>query len=106
MGIILGIGGIIVAVVLFNIHQNRKRRADLLAKKGDQSIEDRIMNKKIWQGMSEMQLIDSWGIPVEKGQKLYKTKASEVFKYNQTGKNRFASRVRVENGIVVGWEQK
>ena len=64
------------------------------------------MNQLVWQGMSEDQLIDSWGAPVAGDQKIYKTKVSETFKYNQTSRNRFGSRVWVENGIVVGWEQK
>lgn len=64
------------------------------------------MKRLIWQGMTEEQLIDSWGKPVAKDHRIYKTKISETFKYNQIGKNRFGSRVRLERGIVVGWEQK
>jgi len=64
------------------------------------------MRRVIWQGMTQEQLIDSWGRPVARDQKIYKTKTAETFKYNQTGKNRFGSRVQVENGLVVGWSQK
>ncbi len=64
------------------------------------------MNKTIWEGMSQAQLIDSWGLPAAKDQKVYKTKIAETFKYNQTGKRSFANRVTVENGIVVGWNSK
>ena len=39
---------------------------------GDESIVENIMNKMIWQGMTESQLIDSWGRPVARDQKIYK----------------------------------
>jgi hypothetical protein len=69
-------------------------------------IVDNIMKKIIWQGMSDEQLLDSWGAPAAKDQKIYRTKITETYKYNRTRRNRFGSRVKVENGIVVGWEQK
>ena len=88
------------------IYANKKRREYLLAKYHDQVVVNKIMQRLVWQGMTEEQLIDSWGRPAAKGQKIYKTKVTETFKYNQTGKNRFRSRVNVENGIVVGWEER
>lgn len=72
----------------------------------DPIVVERIMNKEIWQGMTDEQLVDSWGRPEAKDSKLYKTKTSEIFKYGKIGKNRFVERVTVENGIVVGWHQK
>lgn len=85
---------------------DQKRRERLMDKYNDAEIVERIMKKVIWQGMSQEQLVDSWGRPAAIDQKLYKTKTTDIFKYNQTGKNRFSSRVRVENGTVVGWEKK
>jgi len=84
----------------------KRRRQELLEKYGDESVVERIMNRIIWQGMSQEQLIDSWGRPVAKDQKVYKTKIAETFKYNQTGKNQFKDRVLLENGFVVGWKQR
>ena len=100
-----------IAVLLFVVWGarsaiNRNRRQHLLAKYGDLAVVERIMARKVWQGMSVEQLIDSWGRPVDVGRKVYKTKSVETYKYNQTGRNRFASRVTVEGGQVVGWEQK
>jgi hypothetical protein len=103
---IVAIGLVIVAVIAFKNYLTKKRRETLLAKYHDGIVVERIMNGTIWQGMSQEQLIDSWGSPVAKDQKIYKTKTAETFKYNQTGKNRFGSRVHVENGIVVGWDKK
>ncbi len=94
------------AIAAIGAYTKKKRRERLLVKYGDTSVVDKIMRRIIWQGMSEERLVDSWGRPVEKAQHVYKTKTAETFKYNQTGKNRFGSRVRVENGIVVGWEKK
>ena len=79
-----------------------ERRAALIKKYGDQFAVDNIMTQKIWQGMSDEQLLDSWGAPAAKDQKIYKTKITETYKYNRMGRNRFGSRVKVENGIVVG----
>jgi hypothetical protein len=38
--------------------------------------------------------------------KVLKTKTTQVYKYNRYGKNRFHDRVKIDDGIVVGWEQK
>lgn len=77
-----------------------------MEKYGDERVVENIMSKMIWQGMTEDQLIDSWGRPAAKDQKVFKTKITETYKYNRIGHNRFRSRVKVENGVVIGWEQK
>lgn len=106
MSVILGIAAIVIAIVLIRNFKTKKRRNFLLNKYKDDSIVDRIMKELIWQGMSEEQLIDSWGKPIAKDHKVYKTKTSGTYKYNQIGKNRFGSRVQLENGVVVGWYRK
>ncbi|MEJ0096542.1 MAG: hypothetical protein WDN46_24965 [Methylocella sp.] len=105
MEIVGAIIAVVVGIVVWNKYRTSKRRRYLFDKYQDESIVDKIMGKMIWQGMSEDQLIDSWGIPVAKDNRVYKTKTAETFKYDQIGKNRFGSRVRVENGIVVGWDK-
>ena len=96
----------IFSFVIVKIHLSKRRRAYLLQKYTDEKIVDAIMKKLIWQGMSEEQLLDAWGAPSAKDNKQYKTKISTTYKYNKTGKNRFRSRVIVENGTVVGWSQR
>lgn len=96
---------VIVLIFVAVKYANNKRREELTAKYGDANLVEIIMQKKIFQGMSTEQLIDSWGHPVAKDHKVLKTKFCETFKYNQNGRNRFASRVMLENGIVVGWKQ-
>jgi hypothetical protein len=113
-----GEGGFVVAgivvllLVVFGLREAAKRRARkrrfdrLMAKYGDHSVVERIMAAKMWQGMTEEMLVDSWGYPVDRDQEVYKTRTTEVWKYKRTGKNRYRSRVIVENSIVVGFKQK
>lgn len=83
-----------------------RRYAALLSKYGDAEIVDRIMQRVIWETQTAEQLRDALGEPVTTDQKLTKTKRTERWMYNQTGANRFGLRVTLENGVVVGWEQK
>lgn len=84
----------------------KQRRETLMAKYGDAEVVENIMQKKIWQGMSHEQLVESWGSPADTAQKVQRNRIIHTCKYGQTGKNRFNSRVTVENGVVTGWEQK
>jgi hypothetical protein len=94
------------AVIFIAILVEKQKRKRLMVKYGDKDLVDALMAKKIWQGMSEEQLFDSWGKPVAIESHVYKTKTAQTFKYQQTGKNQFRERVRVENGYVVGWKQR
>jgi len=105
------VGGVIGAIVVFNNIRRReeeRRRAGerqrLVDKYGDE-IADRILAHTIWQGMTEEQLLESWGGPVDKDQEIKKATTKETWKYGQTGRNRFSNRVFLENGIVIGWKQ-
>jgi hypothetical protein len=107
MGTALILAGIILAayvVVRIRRHYNEKkeaeriaaeyaaRRAALIAKYNDESIANAIMAGRIWQGMTEEQLVESCGRPEDKSVKVYKSKTVATFKYDQTGKNRFGKR--------------
>lgn len=101
---------IIVGIVIANFLYKRKKHNDrvryLMEKYNDQEVVDRIMDGYFWQGQTEEQLIDSIGQPVAKDNKVLKTAVRQVWKYNQRGKNRYGLRVTVENGLVVGWDNK
>jgi hypothetical protein len=104
----LGILVIVIAIAviwssLAHIAQKR-RRERLMAKYGDPQIVEAIIRRQVWQGMTKEQLLDSWGAPVDTSNKVFKTKIRETYKYNQTGRNRFRSRVMLENEIVIGWQ--
>lgn len=84
----------------------RQRREYLLRKYGDAHTVEDIINGVIRQGMTSEMVVDSWGAPVDVDERVFKTKTAHTYKYHQTGRNQFASRVKLENGIVVGWKQR
>ena len=95
-----------VGYVIYRYYADQARRKELLAKYGDPEVVERIMSKQIWQGQAEQMLIDSIGQPVAVDQKVLKTKTKEIWKYQQTAKDRFGLKVTIENGLVVGWDKK
>lgn len=98
----------VIAVLYFAIQQARhkSRLSYLRSKYPDEEIVRRIMGRQFWPGQTSEQLTDSLGPPVEIDDKLLKTRTREVWKYQQTGSNRFALRITVEDGLVTGWDQK
>lgn len=108
--IVVVVIGIVVLVIVYRKKKRReeveRRRAALLAKYHDPEIVDKIMQRLIWQGQSQEQLVESLGRPADIDQKVMKTKVKETWKYNQMGTNRFGLRITIENNIVIGWEQK
>ena len=98
--------GLIVATVLYKRKKHNDRVWYLTEKYNDQAIVDRIIAGYFWQGQTEEQLIDSIGHPLSKDSKVLKSVVRQVWKYNQLGKNRYGLRVTVENGFVVGWDNK
>ncbi len=104
--IVVGIVALCVLIAAAKAKARKKRIAFLLEKYGDQQIVDAIMRRMFWQGQSQEQLIDSLGRPADIDQKVLKTKVKEIWKYNHQGGNRFGLRITLENGIVVGWDQR
>ena len=93
---------VILAIVLF-IGLNVRRRLKLMAKYNDQHAVDMIMSKRIWEGMTEAQLVEAWGKPAEVDERVLKTKTAHVYKYNRSGKASFRDKVKLDDGVVVGW---
>ncbi|OJY42549.1 MAG: hypothetical protein BGP08_18590 [Rhizobiales bacterium 64-17] len=81
------------------------RREKLVAKYGE-VIAEKIIARKVWQGMTSEQLIESWGQPEDLDEKVLKAKTKEIWKYGCNGKNRYRQRVYVENNEVVGWQSQ
>lgn len=67
---------------------------------------DAMMAGQIARGMSLDMVLDVWGAPADMDETVLKTKTKRELKYDQKGKNRFGTRVYLENGEVVGWETK
>jgi hypothetical protein len=96
----------LVAWFLISSHNTKKRKQVLLNKYGDVELVNRIMQKAFWQGQTQEQLLDSLGRPLDTDERVLKTKTKEIWKYNRVGKNRYGLRITLENGVVVGWDQK
>jgi hypothetical protein len=102
--------GVIVAFLVIRDQQRKRPYAEkfarLMAKYGDEHLVSKLMNREFWQGITEEQLLDSLGEPIERDEKTTKAKLQETLKYDQTSEYRFGTRIFVENGIVVGWDLK
>lgn len=97
----------VIALWIWASHARKAaRRRSLMEKYGDAEIVNRIMNRMFWEGQSYEQLQDSLGAPADVDEKVMKSKVRHVCKYGRTGVNRFRLRITLENGVVVGWEQK
>jgi uncharacterized protein len=92
------------AIFVVNSITRRERRQRLVAKYGEQ-VAEMIIARQFWKGMTEEQLVEALGNPVERDYEVLKTKTKETWKYGQTGKNRFNNRIHLENGVVTGWKQ-
>ncbi len=86
--------------------RERYRQARIWAKYGNTETAQRIIDKTIWQGETDAQLRDSLGAPTDIDQKVLKTKSKAIWKYHHRGGNRYGLRITVENGMVVGWDEK
>ncbi|MCF7964887.1 MAG: hypothetical protein K9L79_05030 [Methylobacter tundripaludum] len=84
----------------------RARKSALLKKYKDAILVDKILGGYFWVGQSSEQLIDSLGKPADVDRKVLKTKIKEVWKYNPRGLNRYGLRITLDDGFVVGWDNK
>ena len=100
------IGSAIALFIAYTFYSNKKKRERLTKKYGNSEIVERIMNSEVWQGATEEHVLDSLGKPLDIDQKVLKTKTKEIWKYEQVAKNRYALKVVIENGVVVGWDKK
>lgn len=97
----------IIVTALWSRHAKQQRwLAYLRSKYLDETLVQRIANGYFWQGQTEEQLRDSLGSPTAVDHKLLKTMRREVWKYHESGRNRYRLRITVENGIVSTWDQK
>lgn len=84
----------------------RARRESIYSKYGRTEVAERILSKTIWVGETADQLIDSLGHPSDTDETVLKTKRKEIWKYYPKSTSRYGLRVKVENGVVVGWDEK
>jgi len=106
--VVIGVAGLIAQH--FNKKEEQRqleeKRASLTAKYlGNPFIND-ILSGTIRQGMTEQQVIDSWGLPAAREERVLKTKVVHTLKYAQIGSRSFRQQVKLENGVVVGWTNR
>lgn len=98
-----------IALLLVPGYLRRKRlavrRASLTARFGAE-VAEMILKRRVWQGQTEEMLLEARGAPAHVEETVLKTKTKRVFKYEPAPGNRFKLRVMVEDGVVVGWEDK
>ena len=78
----------------------------LMDRFGNEEFVETILDGKIARGMSYEMVVAAWGEPADLDETVMKTKTKREMKYDQKGKNRFGTRVYLEDGVVVGWETK
>ncbi len=103
---ILLIAGAGVAFYLYRKKKAKDRLDYLLGKYKDEEVVSRILGGYFWQGQTKEQLVDSIGNPLAIDSKVLRSAVREVWKYSRTGRNRYGLRVTLEDGVVVGWDNK
>ena len=98
--------GAVVVWVLAQRGLRRLRRTLWMRQFEDADMVDTMMEGRIARGMTLDMVRAVWGDPADLDETVLKTKTKHEMKYDQKGKNRFGTRVYLENGIVVGWETK
>ncbi len=116
VGKVLEVTGLVPALIIcviaiglliwFKHNQMETRLAYLRDKYRDETTVQGIIQHHFWEGQTSEQLIDSLGNPVTIDLKVLKAKRREIWKYNQAGVNRYGLRITLEEGRVVGWDQK
>lgn len=97
--------GFVLLVIVLLVWLLAKRFYLTLKYKDEDLVED-LLDERFWRGMTAEQLRDALGEPLDIDEEALKTKTKSVWKYEQTGKNRYGLKIRLEDGIVVGWTQK
>ncbi|MFH7524074.1 hypothetical protein AB2J22_01925 [Aeromonas sp. A5] len=98
--------GIVFLWAIYNYKKKRQRLEYLRNKYKNETLVHKIYCRYFWIGQTSDQLLDSLGKPAAVDNKMLKTKNKDIWKYNRWGANRYALRITVEDGLVVGWEKK
>ena len=106
VSLIIAVACVIALAIWLYISNIKKRREMLLKKYHDPKLVEALMARRIWQGQTAEQVLDSLGKPHDVDQKLLKTKKKEVWKYHHQGANRYGLRITLDDDHVVGWDQK
>ena len=81
-----------------------KRRRALVRLNGPHEIERAIVDRKLFEGMSDRQLHRAWGPPEEIAIHPGRSKRRETWLYGGDGKGRFRDHIHIEDGVVTMWK--
>lgn len=96
----------IVLIIFIALSIMLAKRMRLTMKYKDEALVQDLLDEMFWQGQTAEQLRDALGEPLDIDQRVLKTKVKEVWKYEQTGKNRYGLKITLDDGVVVSWDQK
>ena len=83
------------------------RTGYLLEKHGhDGALVARLERQELWVGETAEQVRDALGEPEGVDVKPLKTRRREIWKYGRTGRNRYSTRITLDNGSVVRWQKR
>jgi hypothetical protein len=72
-----------------------------------QAKADSIVSRKLRVGAPEQAAVEVFGSPDEVEERVLKTKTKRILKYRDVmHAGRYSAKVTIENGSVVGWENK
>jgi hypothetical protein len=92
-----------IAFALERVYAKRQERLGrLICKYNDNEVATRVFRREIWQGQTEMQLLDSRGEPAKKNRMLA-TASHEDWIYSPPGFWLDGLQVTLVNGLVAGW---
>jgi hypothetical protein len=91
-----------LGVALLFRESSRRENASRKYQNADPQLRNDMIEKRIRIGMTEEQVIDSWGRPSRRCVNVLKTKTKTTL---YCGGSRHASKVYLEGGRVTGWNQ-
>ena len=80
-----------------------KRRRALVKVSGAEEIGRAIVERKLFEGMTDRQLHEAWGPPEEIAVYPSRSRRKETWRYGGDGKGRFRDHVHIKDGFVVSW---
>ena len=87
---------------------NRLRKFSRLMRKykNDEATVNKILEGKVWSGQTDDQLREALGEPESLDSQLMDAKTTEVWRYLDFSKGYAVLNVKIENGLVVGWDRR
>ena len=87
--------------------QRSVRTEQLPSKRGpDEGLVAPVEREELWIGETADQLRNAYGEPDGVDVKPMKTRTREIWKYGRTGRNRYSTRITLDNGTVVRWQRR